>query len=399
MILRAAAGDCINVTLRNHLPSVMPDLAGYDTLPMIVNQFNANQIAPSHTVGLHPEMLSLNVLNSDGVNVGLNPVQTVSPGHKRSYQWYAGLATIDPATNRIVHTPIEFGSVALMPADPIKQPMKGAIGALIIEPQGSKWTVDSNSRASATVTKADLTTFREFVLVLQNDVNMRYANNDPVSSLAGEEDPEDTGQAGFNYRTEPLWFRMGYAPETPLTRADVLNAPLATVDIDFTKVLSNGLIGGDPQTPVFRATPGQRMRLRLVEPGGHQRNDIFQLHGHVWEEEPYTTTANPIGGCVSGVTIIAPTVVCSTVIADNPVSTSDLVNNRFSEWEGSQMGVGASSHFDIIPSGGAGGTFKIPGDYLYRTHQSFQLDRGLWGILRVSPIVVVPPPSPVVLVP
>ena len=43
----------------------------------------------------------------------MNPVQTVSPGHKRSYQWYAGIAWINPNTNAIVHTPVEFGSVAL----------------------------------------------------------------------------------------------------------------------------------------------------------------------------------------------------------------------------------------------------------------------------------------------
>jgi hypothetical protein len=284
-----------------------------------------------------------------------------------------------------------------MPADPIKQPMKGAVGALIIEPQGSTWLVDPASRASATVKKADLvTTFREFVLVLQNDVNMRYASGHPVHGIGPQgqvEDPESTGQAGFNYKSEPAWFRMGYAPETPLTRADNPLAPLATVDIDFTRLLSNGLIGADPQTPVFNATPGQPMRLRLVQPGGHQRNNIFQLHGHVWEEEPYTTTALPLGGCYSGVTIIAPTVVCSTIIADNPVSASDFVNNRFSEWQGSQMGVGPSSHFDIIPSGGAGGTFKVAGDYLYRTHQSFQFDKGVWGILRVNAVAPVPPPS------
>src|SRR6476661_10756105 len=105
-------------------------------------------------------MLSLNVLNSDGYNVCLNPPQTASPGNKVGYQWYAGVAWIDPNTNNIVHTPVEFGSVALMPADPIKQASKGAVGALIIEPQGAHWTVDTKSRTSATVTKADTTTFR-----------------------------------------------------------------------------------------------------------------------------------------------------------------------------------------------------------------------------------------------
>jgi FtsP/CotA-like multicopper oxidase with cupredoxin domain len=40
---------------------------------------------------------------------------------------------------------------------------------------------------------------------------------------------------------------------------------------------------------------------------------------------------------------------------------------------------------------GAGGNFRIAGDYLYRTHQSFQFDKGVWGILRVN---AVPPPPP-----
>ena len=389
LILRASAGDCINVTLRNHLPNNLPDLPGYDTFPMIVNQFNANQVVPSHNVGLHPEMLSLNVLNSDGFNVGLNPSQTAGPGHKISYQWYAGLAWVNTTSNAIVHTPVEFGSIALMPADPIKQSTKGAVGALVIEPQGATWSFPYTSRATADVTKADGSQFREFVLVTQNDVNMRYANNDPVNSIGRVEDPEDTGQAAFNYRTEPLWFRMGYPPETPFNRADIPTAPLATVDIDFTKVLSNGLIGGDPQTPVFTAVAGTPIRFRVVQSSGHQRNNIFQLHGHVWQEEPYTTTAAPQGGCYNGVTIIGTPVVCSTVIADQPFSTNVLLNNPFSEWEGAQMGVGPSSHFDILPVNGAGGNFRITGDYLFRTHQSFQFDKGLWGIFRVTPSPVV----------
>ena len=105
----------------------------------------------------------------------------------------------------------------------------------------------------------------------------------------------------------------------------------------------------------------------------------------MWEEEPYTTTAAPTGGCYSGVTILGTPVVCSTVIADQPLSTNVLLNNPFSEWQGSQMGVGPSSHFDIPLINGAGGAFRVLGDYLYRTHQSFQFDKGVWGIFRVTP--------------
>lgn len=389
LILRANAGDCINITVRNNLPASPPDLAGYSTLPMIVNGFNANQIAPSTSVGLHAELLESNMLNSDGFNFGMNPIQTIAPTAKATYQWYAGHNRIDTSSNKIVATPVEFGAVALMPADPIKQTSKGAIGALIIEPAGATWTTDKGTYAQATVTKADGTTFREFVLVMQNDVNMRYASGNPVGLLGGQEDPEDTGQAAFNYRTEPLWFRMGYPPEAPSTIAtdfgDPITSSLFTKDIDFTKVLSNGQVGGDPQTPVFTAKAGTPVRFRIVEPAGHQRNNIFQLHGHVWEEEPYTTTAAFQGGAYNGVTIIGTPVVASTVIADQPLSTNALVNNPFSEWEGSQMGVGPSSHFDILPVNGAGGNFKVPGDYLFRTHQSSEFDRGLWGILRVTP--------------
>ena len=38
LVLRAAAGECIVVTLRNRLPAIAPDLAGYQHLPGIVTR-------------------------------------------------------------------------------------------------------------------------------------------------------------------------------------------------------------------------------------------------------------------------------------------------------------------------------------------------------------------------
>ena len=64
----------------------------------------------------------------------------------------------------------------------------------------------------------------------------------------GAEDAEDSAQKAINYRTEPLWKRMNYAPETPFEK---------TRDFDFTNVLTNAQVGGDPQTPVFTAQAGQ----------------------------------------------------------------------------------------------------------------------------------------------
>ncbi|HEX8719809.1 MAG TPA: hypothetical protein VF736_04150, partial [Pyrinomonadaceae bacterium] len=275
LVLRAKAGDCVDVTLVNRLPLTgAADMPGFNTLPMIVENFNANQIVPSSEVGLHPQNLFYDVTRSGGVNVGLNPVQTVKPGQSGRFQWYAGDVSPNP-NNAATFTPIEFGATGLSSSDPIKHSNKGAFGSLIVEPAGSSWAEDAASRAQATVTDSNGRTFREFVMMLQNDVNLRMGAGDGVAvpNLAGEEDSEDSGQKAVNYRTEPLWKRVGYAPDAPLTGGAEPGEPVdprtPTRDYDFANALSNSQVGGsDPQTPVFTATAGQQVRVRLLQPGG-----------------------------------------------------------------------------------------------------------------------------------
>jgi hypothetical protein len=403
LVIRARAGECIELTLRNRLPSKLPDLPGFSTLPMLVNRFNANQVRPSKYVGLHPQLLRYDVRLHDGVNVGLNPDKTVAPGSQVTYLWYAG--DIARKGTEIIGRPIEFGATSLSSSDPIKHSNKGAIGALIIEPADAKWTLDSQSRAAGTVTSASAGSFREFVLLYQNDVNLRMSKDradhsqmsdwtgahnipsDPINNvnpeasaasvgttygngggvldfvnastgkntgfavpnLANAEDSSDSGQKGFNYRTEPLWNRVGFAPNLPLE---------LTNDRIFTNSLSNVQVGAQPVTPIFRAQPGQAARFRVVMPGGHWRNESFMLHGHIWEEEPYTQNSTRIGA------------------------------NPLSEWKGVNYGVGAQSHFDFLPKNGAGGKFRVRGDYLYRSFNSFGFDGGLWGIFRVQNVAL-----------
>jgi hypothetical protein len=347
LVVRARAGECINFTLFNKLPKVMADLDGFNTMPNLIHHFNANQVKPSNQVGLHPQLVAYNVVNSDGKNVGFNPNQTVGPGGVARYTWYAGDVVING--NQRLATPIEFGATNLISSDPIKHSNKGAIGSLIIEPQGSSWIEDAGSRAQATVTKSDGTSFREFVMQFQTDINMRFADNSPVPNLGGPEgaeDNEDSGQKAINYRTEPLWKRMAYPPQTDFE---------TTNTFDFTNVLTNAQVGGDPQTPVFTARAGQEVRFRVLNANGHARNNVFNLHGHFWQEEPYTNNSKSIG------------------------------NNPLSEFKGSQYGIGPSSHYEVIPVNGAGGKARIFGDYLYRTQHSFVFDGGIWGIFRVTP--------------
>ena len=85
------------------------------------------------------------------------------------------------------------------------------------------------------------------------------------------------------------------------------------------------------------------------------RNNVLNLHGHFWQEEPYTTGSKVIG------------------------------SNLLSEVKGALYGIGPSSHYEVIPTNGAGGARRVSGDYLYRTQESFMFDGGIWGIFRVKP--------------
>lgn len=360
LVLRARAGECIVLTLRNRIGERI-NLNGFNTLPMLIDNFNANDLRPSEFVGLHSQLLYYDPSRFEGIPVGNNGPPTtgiVPPGQSITYRWYAGDIRIN-TNGTATATPIELGATNLISSDRILHASKGAIGALIIEPPDATWVEDAATRAAATVTSASTTgsPFREFVVQFQNDVNMRIDSTNsesiggvnvgaPVKNLAEMEDPEDTGQKAINYRTEPLWKRMQHAPETPLNQTD--DFP------DWFDVLANVKVGEDPQTPVFTATRGQQTRFRLLQPGGHARNIVFAVHGHVWDKEPYILNSTRIG------------------------------RNTFSFWEGARMGHGPTNHFDVLFRNGAGGKFGIAGDYLFRDQAHPGLDHGLWGILRVQ---------------
>jgi hypothetical protein len=315
-------------------------------------------------VGLHAQLVHYDVTTSDGWDVGFNPEQTVAPGLSKTYWWYAGLSSIVGTTQTF--TPAEFGGLNLISSDPIKHSNKGAIGALIIEPQGSTWAEDAKQRAFATVTRADATQFRDFALLFQSDINMRNLNG-AIPNLFDAEDAEDSGQKALNYRTEPMWKRVGFAPDTPLT-GSCLAAPSPTRCFDYTNVLSNVQVGGDPETPIFLTKVGLESRFHVLHPNGHARNEVFMVHGHRWLDEPWTNSSTRVGW------------------------------NPLSEWSGATYGHGPSNHLTaaLLPQlGGAGGPFAVTGDFLYRTFDSFQFTGGQWSLLRVTPAFTpLPEPDP-----
>jgi hypothetical protein len=281
-----------------------------------------------------------------------------------------------------VATPVEFGAINLSSSDVLEHAGKGLVGALVIEPPGSTWTTDPDSRLSASVTAPD-TSFREHVVVLQDNLQLRYANQCTptaanlqcaVPDIGTEgsglnEDAEDSGKKAINYGAEPMWFRLGIAPDT--------DKNIVKDNPNIHLLYSNQLVGGqDPQTPVFTAKAGEPVRVRLLEPGGHARGHDFEVEGHTWQREPYLQNSTRMN---FGAPPDDPTVLN---IYPNGITPDGF--NLMSWWVGSQEGMSASNHFDLLlPS--AGGRFGVTGDYLFRDVAGFGNYQGLWGILRVTP--------------
>lgn len=363
LILRAAAGECITVRLENQLPEVVPQTPGWSLLPPIIDGFNKNQVRTSNHVSLHPTMLAYDVNASDGTNAGFNPPQSVAPGQSRFYTWYAGRFQVGVSGPQVrIQNPVEFGVVPLRDdSDVVHRGRQGAVGALVIQPLEATWKVDPHTEAQATVHFWDddrVQSFRELVLVYQNEVQLH--SDDPrfqcidtslncgtaLRNVDAADDAEDTGHVAVNYATEPLWARLGQPPEV----GEDLN------DLDQSMVLSSR-VHGDPETPLFRATVGEPVRVRVVLPSGHARLHGFTLHGHTWQRSPWRSGR---GSAAMGPNPMVPATAGQSTI------TAMLAHN-------------------VLPYAGAGGTFNITGDYLWHDPTSTRFTGGLWGLMRVTP--------------
>jgi hypothetical protein len=373
LVLRAAAGDWLRVRLTNRVLGseavfTTPESAGRSGVPYS-NSYAAVSLLPSSSVGLHPQLLAFDVRAANGVNVGGNPVQTVAPDDAsrcgdgphpcREYLWYAG--TLERgADGALVETPVEFGAVNLQPADPLLQAYHGLFGALVVEPLGSSWMEDPGTHTSATVFGADGSVFRDFTLMTQNDTAMNLNGNSLYAS--------GNSLSAFNYRSEPFFYRYGARADPgmdsaarprdwkALTATDLGSISGISFNAFDTKdSAANRLVGGDPVTPIFRAPAGMPVRFRLLHaPGITDNQQVFELSGHQWQEAPYADGSRRIG--------------------PNPASA----------FTGTTSGFGPTSHFDVVIKH-AGGAYRVPGDYLYRSATAAQYQVGLWGLFRVAP--------------
>lgn len=312
LILRANAGEWIEVTLHNLFdPSQPVAFFDYPTVPLDLRH------EPSMRVSLNPQFLNYDPVCDSGINVGYNNrEQTVGAGESKKYLWYADQ---------------EYGPCIIQSFGDLRNHRyHGLFGTIIIEPAGAVWYRNfSLGKAlhdeEAVITAPGIESFRECVLMIQNGIRMLDRNGELVKT-AGEDDgeavdAEDTGEKGYNYRSERFANRLKRNRQ-------------------ISKIFSSR-IHGDPATPLFHAYEGDRVIFRTMMPADKPRNVGFTVHGHVWREQQ-----------------------------DDP----------FSRIIPLQGGISIGNTFSMELKDGA----SCPGDYLYRSGSlKWDVESGMWGIFRV----------------
>lgn len=313
LILRANAGDWIEITLHNLLDANDP--VPYFDYPRVPLDF---EHTPSMRVSINPQFLNYDPVCDSGINVGYNNhEQTVGIGESKKYLWYADK---------------EYGSCIIQSfGDMRNHRYHGLFGVIIIEPAGAKWYRNFSLAKtvydeSAAIVAPGVESFRECVVISQNGIRMLDKDNVLVQTAGGDEgepvaDAEDTGEKGYNYRSERFANRLKRNSQ-------------------ISKVFSSR-IHGDPATPVFKAYAGERVIFRTVMPADKPRNIGFCIHGHTWKRQPNDARS-------------------ATIPLQGAISIGNAYNMELEN-----------------------GAFA-PGDYLYRSGSfKWDVESGMWGIFRV----------------
>ena len=411
LVLRANAGDCITVTMRNRLTGNTPELVTFTTLQGVVKRdrfgqegsttFQTNLIQASSFIGLHPQLVQFDPSRADGTVVGLNdrglrnPLAGLTPPQGvETVRWYAGdlKPTKVGGQYALAATPIEFGGVALSPADKIKQGMKSLVGTLVIERQGATWSENTtnldhqqgtgtrSTRAQADVcpggqnpcTMAAPGALRSLSVVMTKANTHYYRDSSPVEHINGEavgipEDSQESTGMSLNYGIEPLWFRFGLVPQAPFNNQPGGFGGVPNSHQSYSNILSGNQ---DPVTPVLQAVAGREARVHWVVPYATTRGTTINIHGHVYQRQPYVCEGSARNALTGACTM-------------TEVGSRNIGVSPYDFYEGANESVTPNAHWTWqLPSAGGGNAVK--GDFLFRDNAGFGNTSGLWGILRVQ---------------
>lgn len=433
LVLHAAAGQCIEVSLRNMLPPMLDDgparrpdgtpeqvreaKAYYNFLPMITDGFNVNQFRMSSSVGLSPTGVFQHPVFADGSNVGLNsavanrandraatdPDPFLSPPGELRRQGSLvppciGVPVVDGpeearcrmlvrwsatdfmGTGAAFNRPVEFGAVPLRSfGDSLKHAGHGLIGALVVGPVGSHICADDRFAYNLAVPGRGTIRFDEGVNTEichgngERFVDHTLVVQDAIFATDGGFPVENLSGAEEpdDYGVKGLNYRT--EPLWGRTGNDPSVGFPQRGEIDMADMLSSDLAKGTTD----RCASGIAPLATLAEPCDPETPVLIARAGE-------TVRMNFVHS--GGHTRQQGLAVSGHAWNPYPWTEGSRVLDRA---KGSTIRQGVYNGFGpmmgVTLEFRAGGTAKAALDYLYRSQASFLFDGGIWGILRVEP--------------
>ena len=261
--------------------------------------------------------------DSQGINVGNNPGdQTIGSGESRTYTYYAH------PDNK------ETTSLVWDGANVVVNPRNGLFGAVIVGPRGSKYRnpvtgedlSQKNSWQADVIVDASLP--ENVGKASYRDVALFFQDEDNIIGTSFMPYLQNVaGLTGVNYRSEPYKQR-----EEQGCKLGHIFSPCSVAQPE------------DPGTPLIQAHAGDPVRIHVIGAWSEQ-NGMFGVENHEWPIEPYMAGADMI-----------------SVV----------------EFAGSET-------LDVFLRQGAGGPYRLAGDYVWSNQRLPYSQSGQWGYLRVLP--------------
>jgi manganese oxidase len=242
LVIRADAGDCLQVTLHNDLPT---------------DNWTWTWGSGPTRAGLNIGNVLYNPQTSFGGAIGFDPDSSVAPGGQRTYVYYVDR---ELGTNLMLNTANESTW------------RQGAYGALIAEPKGSTWDdpftgQPIQSGVFADIFRPDGTAFREYATL--------FSDREPLLSHSIMDYYLDSDHSYTDYNAMSLTQLEG-DDQHALCGAKENGADSACL-WEAKSDTANG--GNDPSTPLFQAFAGDPIIWRVADAAGDNQIS-FQVSGH-----------------------------------------------------------------------------------------------------------------------
>ena len=242
LVIRANAGDCIELRTTNLLPEFLEE--------------NAFQLKTRTDIaGYHVHLVKFDTITSDGAANGWNNIAGA-----RKYETLVERFFADEELQTVFFHDHLFANA---------HQLHGMFGALVIEEAGATFHDirtggELHSGTQAVIRRRDGTSFREFALFVHDFAFLFDKDGEPLNPPAVPGSHDDPGVMGINYRAEPMRERLK-KQEDPA-------------------YMFSSFVHGDPATPVLETYPGDELMIRLID-GAHEEQHAFNITGMSWQKE------------------------------------------------------------------------------------------------------------------